>query len=96
MSFSDIIRGARKKKGWSVYDLADAIGVKSPGYISRIEARGEIPSPEMILKMAKALGIDEEELFRVAADEKSNEVSRIIKKRYENVLAFYRKTKKKT
>lgn len=94
MEFGIRIKEARKRKKWSVYELADAIYVKSPGYISRIEGRGEIPGPEMIVKLAEALEIDIDELFRIAAAEKSCEASRIIKDRYENALALYRKTKK--
>lgn len=50
--------------------------VKSPGYVSKIEARGEIPSPEMIIKLADALEADIGELFELAKSAKANRLHR--------------------
>ena len=95
MEFAMKIKEARIKKKWSVYDLAEVIGLKSPGYISRIEGRGEIPGPDKILKLADALSLDAEELFSIAGREKGEEAKRVAQKKYKNALVFYRKSKKK-
>jgi transcriptional regulator with XRE-family HTH domain len=58
-SFGILIKRSRENRGLTVRALADAIG-KSPGYISRIEVRGEIPSVELVVELATALGGDAE------------------------------------
>jgi len=95
VDFGMYIKDARNAKGWSVYDLAESIGLKSPGYISRIEGRGEIPGPDLISKLAESLDIDAEKLFTLAGSEKGEEAKRSAQKKYENALAMYRKGKKK-
>lgn len=95
MSFAQRIKNLRRAKGWSVYDLANAIGVKSPGYISKIEVRGEIPSPEMISKLADALKADARELFELAKKDKHQQLTRNINKKYDEAYTLYRKSKKK-
>ena len=94
MSFAQKIKELRKAKGWSVYDLASAIGVKSPGYVSKIEARGEIPSPEMIATLASALDADARELFELAKKDKSQQLAQSINRKYDEVYALYRKSRK--
>ena len=94
MTFAQHIRTLRKKKKWSVYDLAKAIE-RTPGYISKIEARGEIPSPDMILKLAHALGADVETLVEVAKKEKSEEVTEVVKQKYDTAFALYRRSKRR-
>ena len=94
MSFAHKIRELRNKKGWSVYDLAKKIG-KTPGYISKIEARGEIPSPEMIIKLAELLGAKPEDLIEIAKAEKAKEVSQAVQQKYDDGLSLYRRSKKR-
>lgn len=93
VTFAQKIRELRNKKNWSVYDLADKIG-KTPGYISKIEARGEIPSPEMIIQLAEQLGSKPEDLIEIAKAEKADEVSKAIQQKYDDSLALYRRNKK--
>lgn len=93
MRFAQKVRELRNKKGWSVYDLAKKIE-KSPGYISKIEARGEIPSPEMICKLAEVLGAKPDDLIEIAKAVKANEVSRAVQQKYDDGLTLYRKSKK--
>lgn len=94
MSFDQRIRELRKAKGWSVYELASAIGVKSPGYVSKIEARGEIPSPDMIIKLAKVLSADIKELFELAKKDKGRQLIQNVNKKFDDEYALYRKGKK--
>ena len=92
MAFGEKIKEMRQKKKMTVYDLADGIG-KTPGYISRIEARGEIPSPEIIPILADVLGGNTEELFRIAKENKTEQVTQTVAKKFDNALSLYRKGK---
>jgi transcriptional regulator with XRE-family HTH domain len=94
MSFAERIKELRQAKSWSVYDLANAIRVKSRGYVSKIEARGEIPSPEMIIRLADALDADAKELFELAKTDKSHQLTQSIHKKYDEGYALFRKGKK--
>jgi len=94
MTFAERIKELRKAKGWSVYDLAQKIGVKSPGYVSRIEARGEVPSPDMVIKLAEVLGVDPEKLINLAKQQKSSELIENVQKKYDDTLTLYRKVRK--
>ena len=56
------IRKIREDKGLTQSELAKRIGVKSPT-ISRYESGENHPSPEMLSKIAVALGVDVNMLF---------------------------------
>lgn len=90
MTFGETIRQLRHKKEWSVSDLATRVAKSTP-YVSRIETRGEIPSPSIILKLAEILGIRAERLFDAAKKEKSEELIKVTEKKYDDALALYRK-----
>ena len=94
VTFAQKIRELRNAKDWSVYDLAGRIE-KTPGYISKIEARGEIPSPEMIIKLASVLGADTEQLLDVAKKEKGEKLKRNVERKYDEAFTLYRKKGKK-
>ena len=93
MTFAHKIRELRNKKGWSVRDLAKELSTTA-GYISKIEARGEIPSPEMIIRLAELLGVKPEVLIEIAKAEKAKEVSQAVKQKYDDGLTLYRRSKK--
>ena len=65
----EMIKRLRRAKGWSIYQLAEKAGT-TPGYISKIEARGEIPSPRLTKKLALALEIETQELAHLAKSRK--------------------------
>jgi len=94
MSFAQKIRELRNKRGWSVYDLARKIDTTA-GYISKIEARGEIPSPKTIIKLAEVLQVDAQKLLDIAKTEKGEQVKQNIIKKYDEQFSLYRKTRKK-
>ena len=93
MTFAQTIRESRNKKGWSVRDLAKKLD-KTPGYISKIEARGEIPSLEMMIRLGKLLGLKPERLIEMAKAEKVETVSQAVQKKYDDGLALYRRSKR--
>ena len=101
MSFARKIRELRNKKGWSVYDLAKKLKndkrgkAMTAGYISKIEARGEIPSPGMIVQLAEIFKVSTEELFEIAKQEKAEQLKKNVVQKYDDALSLYRKSRKK-
>jgi transcriptional regulator with XRE-family HTH domain len=83
----------RNKAGFSVRDLAKEID-KTPGYISRIEGRGEIPSAELICELASIYKVAPEELLELAKASQLNRTQEDIEAKHQSVLALYRKGKK--
>jgi transcriptional regulator with XRE-family HTH domain len=54
-SFGDVIREARKKRGWSQVELGEKSGVSRPT-IARVEANNDVTTAT-IAKIAQALGL---------------------------------------
>ena len=54
--FGDIIRQFRNAAGLSQDDLADRMG-QSKSYISKLENNLRSPSPEMLIRLGRALGV---------------------------------------
>jgi len=50
------LRKARLERGWSIYELADAVGI-SAASISRLERRIQSTSPTTAAKLAALLGL---------------------------------------
>lgn len=50
------LRKARLERGWSIYELADAVGM-SAASISRLERRIQSTSPTTAAKLAALLGL---------------------------------------
>jgi transcriptional regulator with XRE-family HTH domain len=60
--FGEVIREARKKRGWSQEDLAQAAGLSRPT-IARVESDNDV-STATIGKIAQALGLTLELTYR--------------------------------
>ncbi|HEX4128948.1 MAG TPA: helix-turn-helix transcriptional regulator [Pirellulales bacterium] len=90
---SERIRELREQKNLTVRRFADALE-KTPGYISRVEGRGEIPSPELLCKMAKVLGAKPEELLELAKESQLRRVEEDIRARHSAALNLFRKGKR--
>ena len=67
------VRRFRERKGWTIEGLAQSAGLESKT-IGRVE-RGETQHPKQktVAAIAKALGIEEVELYELESDEKVNE-----------------------
>lgn len=87
---SDEIRRLRRVKGMSVRQLASTLG-KTPGYISRIESRGEVPTPELLIHIANELDGDGELLLSLAKSDELKDAKAEIESRYDQALILYRK-----
>lgn len=62
--FGKSIREARKEKGLTVDQLINLLGVKlSRSYINKVELHGEIPSAQLMAKIALALNMDLREMY---------------------------------
>jgi len=61
--FGKQVRSLRRERGWSQEDLADNSGVHRT-YIGAIERGEQNVSIDNIIKLAKALGISLEQLFK--------------------------------
>jgi len=92
-SFGDKIRELRLGQEMTVTQLAEAIS-KTPGYISRIEVRDEIPSPQLISVLARALNADLEMLLRLAKDDYLVKTEAQISSAHERILVLHRKAHK--
>ena len=86
------LRQLRLEQGSTVRELAEHIG-KTAGYISRIEIRGEIPSPELLCTFAEIFSIDPEELLALAKQGQLERTERDIEARQASALSMYRKEK---
>ena len=94
-TFGTIIRELRlKKTQYSLRKLAETLGI-SPAYLSRLESdRDPPPSEQIVIKMARALGADSDELLS-DANKVSPDLVRIIKNHPKSVPAFLRLAKEK-
>jgi len=92
-TFGSIIRDLRlKRTQYSLRKLAETVGI-SPAYLSRLESdRDPPPSEEIVIKMARALGADSDELFS-HANKVSPDLIKIIKNHPKSVPAFLRLAK---
>ena len=90
MTFGETIRRLRQQKEWTVRKLSEEIKRSVP-YVSRIETRGEIPKPEIIIELAETLGVKAEQLFTAAKKEKTEELVKVTAKKYDDAIALYRK-----
>ena len=68
---------------------------KSPGYISRIEGRGEIPSTEFVAQVATFFETDLEELLELLKKDQLQKAEEDIDSKHESTIQLFRKGKKK-
>lgn len=93
MPLGDRLKELRTTAGLSVREAAKLIG-KSPGYLSRVETRGEIPAPELLIAIAQAYAADAEELLREAKQDYMERVEQEIDSKQQRALAVFRKEKR--
>ena len=91
-NFGTLIKQSRESLGLTVRALADAIG-KSPGYISRIEVRGEIPSVDLVVELASVLEGNVERFLECAKNDSMERATNEVESKYQDALALYRKGK---
>ena len=91
-SLGQRMRELRTTKGLTVQEFALRIK-KTAGYVSRIEARNEIPSAELLIVIAEVLGTKPEELFVLAKETQLGRVAEQIDAKQQDALVLFRKKK---
>ena len=100
LSFGDLIQTLRRSKQWTVKDLIKKLESKgqksiSPAYITRIEQYGEIPSPELICRIADVFNYDQKKLLECAKRIKIQRFDKALKEKYQKAVGLYRIQKEK-
>jgi transcriptional regulator with XRE-family HTH domain len=95
-SLGEIVRSYRKEKGLSAKEFIELLGgFVSPAFITKLEVYGEIPSPELICKIADVIECPAEKLLDLAKESKINGYHDSLEKKYKDALGLYRKQKRK-
>lgn len=82
VKFGTLIRKTRINKDMTLHDLSDAIGLRCSSYLSRVETKNEVPSPMIVMEIARVLSIDVVFLMNKARDTKCVQVRK-------NILNYY-------
>ena len=90
--FGHVLREFRHSRGLTVRQLADMVE-KTPGYISRIEVRGEIPSPDLICRLAEELQVPADELIERLTRDVLKRTETELRARYDEAIVAYRKSR---
>jgi len=94
--FGNLIQQLRKQKNWTVKEFIEELdGKVSPAYMTKVEVYDEIPSPELICKMADVLGYDQQKLLHTAKEHKKNKFEQALDERYQRAVGLYRLAKGK-
>ena len=64
-SFGNVIRQRRRELSWTQEEVARRIGT-STNYVGSLECARRHPSERVVIKLARALGLDSRELFLAA------------------------------
>ena len=99
MSFGEAVLSLRKERGWTVKEFIEHLETKghksiSPAYITRIEQYGEIPSPELILRIADVFRVDEQKLLECARRIKVQKFDKSLEDKYQKAVGLYRTQRK--
>jgi transcriptional regulator with XRE-family HTH domain len=95
-TFGEKIQAYRRGKGWTVKQFIEKLGNDlSPSYVTKIEVHGEIPSPELICKIADVFGIKEQELLEDAKEIKVQQFEDGLSKKYQRAVGLYRLQRRK-
>ena len=95
--FGNLIQKLRKNKGWTVKELIEKLDGQqvSPAYMTKVEVYGEIPSPDLICKMADVLGHSQQELLNLAKEHKISRFEKALEEKYQKAVGMYRLEKGK-
>lgn len=86
------LRDLRRKRQMTVRALADSVGT-TPGYISRLETRDEVPSAELLCRLATIFDVDPTGLLRIAKMQMLGKTEQQIAARHQEALLLYRKSR---
>lgn len=92
ITFGQRIKGLRTAQDLSVRELAALLG-RTGGYVSRIETQGEIPSPELIIRLAVTLKVTPAELLELARETVLEQTRAKVTERHAEALRLHRKSR---
>lgn len=92
--FGDKLKEMRTNKGLTVRGFAGELD-KSPGYISRIEGRGEIPSSDFVVSVAEFFDEELDSLLEMVKDDQLSKVEEEINQKHQQTISLFRKGKKR-
>lgn len=75
------LKRLRVERGFTVRELSTRVG-KSPGYVGQIETQGEVPTPDLIRRIAEVLGEEPEVLLAAARKSLLAQTERYLNERY--------------
>lgn len=94
MTLQTRLRDLRENAKLGLREAARELKI-SPGYLSRIEGRGEIPTPDLLCKMAELYGCEITELLELAKTAQLKVVEQNIELKQSEALKLFRRSKKK-
>lgn len=86
------IQTLRQQRSMTLLALAETVG-KTSGYLSRVEARDEIPSPELICLISDVLKERPETLLALAKSDVLQRTEEQIEKKSADALSLFRRSK---
>ena len=90
-----MIRMRRLKRGLTIVDLIHLIGRKiSSPYVASVEAKGIIPSPVVLARIAACLGFETETLFNMAKKIKMYQCKKYLNEKYRIKIKLKHREKK--
>ena len=97
--FGDLIREKRAELGWTIKEFLRRLETAtekapSPAFITRVEQYGEIPGPDLIIRMAEALNLDVDCLLKAARQDKVEKFDKGLEDKYQKAAGLYRKGKR--
>lgn len=92
-SVAEVVRAARRSSGMTLRGLARRLSC-SPGYLSRIEVRGELPAPDFAIRLAGQIGADPDQFLALIRQEQLGRVQADMEAKHEEAIAMYRKERK--
>ena len=75
----------------TVRALAEAVG-KTPGYLSRIESRDEVPAPDLICVLSDVLSAEAQMLLDLAKKDLLERTEQQIQRKNSQALNLYRRS----
>lgn len=88
------VRLFRKNNGLSAIQFIKMLDRDlSPAFITKLEVHGDIPSPELICKIADVINYPAENLLKEARESKLKDYHKSLEKKHRDTLAWYRKQK---
>ena len=89
--FNEIVQHCRKQKGWTIREFVEKLGGDiSPAYITKIEVHNEIPSPELICKIAEVFKLNYQDLLNSARKNKVQLFDESLEKKYQKAACLYK------